>query len=490
MKLLLTLALVVLTALAPRAFDAHATPTPNASAAQQPAPAATPAPPQQPTAAVPASPSAQVDALVATVAREGAPGVAVLVVRDGQVVHSKGYGLARLDAKEPVTPQTAFDLASLAKPFTATAVMMLAERGKLSYDDPVTKFFPDAPAYARKVTVRHLLTHTSGLVDVINPIWFKPGYEPTSKELLKLMWGEPSARSAPGERFEYNNSAYVLLALVVERASGQSFSKFMSENIFAPLGMTRTVIWDETRPKVERLAPSYAPGDGSFQKFEYLSDALIYGAKGVVTTAEDLAKWAEAIESGKLVRAETMAQALTPSKLNDGTLAPYGFGWVLGKHNNLDVFGHDGGYLGYRTAFRRYPSARAAVVVLSNNAQIEVGPLARRVAEIYLADRMSAPVAAKVDAAVLKTYAGRYEGDPAVAPNVIINVTLEGGALFIESPLRPGKLKLVAQTPTEFLISETTATVTFARDERGAVTGLLLKTRRANINARRLPDAN
>lgn len=432
-----------------------------------------------------AAKSAQVDALFAPFNQGGTPGVAVMVIQEGQIVHSKGYGLARLDSKEPVDANTAFDLASMSKQFTAMAVMILAERGKLSYEDSVSKFFPEFPAYARKITIRHLLNHTSGLVDAINPKWFKAGYEPTSRDLGKLMAQERTVNFEPGEKFEYNNAGYVLLALIVEKVSGQRFARFMQENVFKPLSMNNTLIWDESKPKVEHLAISYAPADNGFKSIDYLSDVYLYGPKGVVTTAADLYKWNEALETEKLVKATTLRQAFTPSKLNNGTESPYGFGWAMGKEGGLDVVEHGGGYLGYRTNIKRYPGQRTTVILLANNAQVEVAPLGRKIGQIYLSDKMVAPVAIKVDSSILNSYVGKYEGDPAVMPNLIIEITLEDGELYITSPIKP-KTKLLAQSPTEFSISETASTVSFNRDDKGTVSGLVLKTRRAIINARRL----
>jgi CubicO group peptidase (beta-lactamase class C family) len=431
--------------------------------------------------------SSQVDRLLAPFNQGQTPGVAALVIQDGQIVHHKGYGLARLYTKEPIGPDTAFDLASMSKPFTAMAVMILAERGKLSYDDPLSKFFPDFPAYAQKVTIRNLLTHTSGLVDVISAKWFRQGYEPTSRELAKLINQEPNLKSAPGEKFAYNNAGYLLLALIVEKASGQSFPVFMRDSVFKPLGMNHSLIWDETKPKVEHLALSYSPEDNSFKSIDYVSDKFLYGPKGVITTTTDLSKWNEALDSEKLVKVATLRLAYTPMKLNDGSESPYGFGWSISKDNGLAIIEHPGGYLGYRTDIRRYPNQHTTIIVLSNNAQVVSQALAKSIEHVYLSDKMVAPAAkVTVDPTVLSSYVGKYEGDPTAMPNLIIEISLENGELYITSPLRP-KTKLLAQTPTEFIVSESSATATFNKGENGSVMGLTLKTRMGVINARRLP---
>jgi CubicO group peptidase (beta-lactamase class C family) len=432
--------------------------------------------------------STEVDALLAPFNQGNTPGASVLVIQNGQIVHHKGYGLARLDTKEPIGPTTACDLASTAKPFTAMAVMILAERGKLSYDDPLSKYFPKFPAYAQKVTIKNLLTHTSGLVDVVNASWFKPGYQPTSKEVAAFVTKQPNPKSAPGEKFEYNNAGYLLLALIVEKASGQSFSKFMRENIFKPLGMNRTVVWDEKKPKVEHFAISYAPAGGAFGPIDPVSDTFIFGAKGVITTSEDLVKWIEAWDTPKLIKPETLRLALTPMKLNDGSETSYGFGWGLGKENGLATIEHPGGYLGYRANIKRYPSERTSIVVLSNNAQADVQMLASRIGRIYVGDKMVMPQAKlKVHAAVLNSYVGKYQTDPAAMMGVVLEITLENDELYVTSPIRP-KAKLIAQSAEEFTIGESTAAIRFKKDEKGAVTGLILKARMGTIEARRLPN--
>jgi CubicO group peptidase (beta-lactamase class C family) len=429
--------------------------------------------------------SAQVDALFAPFNRDNTPGAVILVIQDGQIVHHKGYGLARLDTKEPMGRNTALDLASLSKQFTAMAVMILAERGKLSYDDPLSKYFPEFPAYAQKITLRNLLTHTSGLIDVVNATWFKPDYQPVSKEVAAFLAKEQNPKYAAGERFEYNNTGYLLLALIVEKASGQSFARFMHENVFKPLGMNHTVIWDEKKPKIEHAAISYGAVDGVFKPIDLLSDTFVFGAKGVISTTDDLARWVEALDTGKLVKPETLRLAFTPMKLNDGTESAYGFGWGIGKENGLATIEHPGGYLGYRTNIKRYPSERTTIVVLSNNGQLDGVSLAKSIGRIYLGDKMVMPQAKlKVDAALLNSYVGKYESQTAGTEGLVIEITIENEELFVTSPIRP-KAKLIAQAADVFSIGEGSATVTFKKDNKGAVS-LTVKSRMGIIEARRV----
>lgn len=429
--------------------------------------------------------SAQVDRLLSASIKESDPGAVILIIQNGQVLKSASYGLANVESKMPVTAQTPFEIGSMSKPFTAMAVMMLAERGKLGLDDPLTKFFPTLPAYAQKIAVRHLLNHTSGLVDVINPKWFRRGYQPTSQELVEMLAREQKVNFAAGENFEYNNTGYVLLALIVEKASGVRFSKFMRENIFKPLEMNRTLIYDETKPKIAGMAVSYSAEGGAFKRDEDLSDKFFFGAKGVISTAEDLAKWDHALETEKLVKAATLRRIFAPTRLNNGTMSAYGFGWYVSREGGLDVLEHGGGYLGYRSYLKRYPAEHTTLILLSNNGSLEYVPLTRKIGQIYLAERMTAPASVKVERAVLQSYVGKYEGDPTVMQDLIIEITLEDGELYITSPIKP-KTKLLPQSPTDFAIAETASSLTFERDAQGNVSGMKLKTRRGIIDARKM----
>lgn len=412
--------------------------------------------------------SAQVDALLARYTGEGQPGAAVLVVQDGKIVHERGYGLADLENKTPIGLDTAFDLASVSKQFTAMAVMMLVERGKLSYDDTLSKFFPELPPYAKAITVRNLLNHTSGLPDVLTPDMHRAGYQPASKDLLTLLAQRKEPVFAPGERFQYNNTGYVLLALIVEKASGKPFPLFMKENIFQPLGMNRTQIWDETRPVISGRAIPYAPDAGSFKSLPYGSDNFIYGAKGVVTTAEDMYKWDQSLYTEKLVKAATLREAFTPAKLNNGQESYYGYGWGIGKDRGLNLLRHDGGYLGFRTIIARYPDQRFTVIILSNNSTLgATNSIARQIARIYLGERMTASPAVQVDPEVLRSYVGKYRSD---AGGPMSDITVDGNGLLIRIAGQ-GSHRLEPSSPSEFFDEEgENIRFKFNRDEKGNVT--------------------
>ena len=312
------------------------------------------------------------------------------MIHNGKVVHKKGYGLANIETKTPITNTTTFDLASCSKQFTAMAIMMLAERGKLSYDDPLTKFFPEFPAYASKITVRHLLNHTSGLPDYMGVFSKRPAgisEEPSSREAVTMLSQIREPLFAPGDRWEYSNSGYVVLANIVEKASGMTFPAFLKQNVFDPLGMTTTIVSDQIKAPAMNRAISYAPAAGGFRDADYTPLNRIYGDGNVNTSIEDMYKWDQALYTDRLVKQSTLALAFTPATLNDGSRTNYGFGWTIGEENGVRVISHGGAWVGFRTNITRIPSEHFSVVVLSNAANFNPSLLVKRITAIYLPDK-------------------------------------------------------------------------------------------------------
>jgi CubicO group peptidase (beta-lactamase class C family) len=421
----------------------------------------------------------------------------VLVVQDGRVVHKKGYGLADIAANIPITPNTAFDLGSISKPFTAMAIMMLADRGDLRYGDPLSRFFPEFPSYARKITIWHLLHHTHGFPDyeglfvksgVIDKDYPRPskgkeeGFEPTIRDALRLLAQQKALRFAPGDKYEYGGSGYVLLALIIEKVSGKPYRRFLRENIFQPLGMNRTLVYDETRPKVENKAVSYARVGEGYKDIDYTPLNLIYGDGNVNSTVEDLYKWDQALYTERLLRAETLEQAFTPGRLNDGTEIGYGSGWLVKHSPGLRRIAHGGSWVGFRSLLVRYPDQRFTVIVLSNFAEADRETLAYKIARIYLADQIVLPRLVKVEPEVLRKYVGRYlscEWVPVGAtdcgdrfdPGAYFDVTLERGALWVK-PWNREKVRLMPESEAKFFVDGVEdARFTFNENVRGDVIG-------------------
>ncbi len=345
------------------------------------------------------NPSAEVDALFAPWSRDRTPGAAVMVVQDGEVVHKKGYGLADLEAGTPIQPDTSFRLASLSKQFTAMAIMMLAERRRLQYDEPLSKIFPEFRSSARRITIRQLLHHTSGLPDheglflkkgKISGDWPRSAktppdsYEPTSHDALKLLARQKRLLFSSGTRFEYSNAGYVVLGQIIEKASGIPYDQFLKKKIFDRLGMRNTVVSDGKCPPVPNLATSYTKENGAYRDIDYTPLNRIVGDEGVFSSLNDLEKWVHALENEDLVKSATLKLAFTHGRLKSCKPTPYGFGWYICESSGLKMFKHDGSWVGFRNFIVYYPQSKLTIVVLANSDQLEVGKLAYRVADIYM----------------------------------------------------------------------------------------------------------
>ena len=336
---------------------------------------------------------AQIDALFAGYTGD-VPGAGVIVLGDGKVLLKKSYGMANLEEKRSVTAKTNFRLASLTKQFTATCILILADRGRLSLDDPLTKFFPDLPAFGRDIKVRHLLNHTSGLpaYEDLMPEGAQPIVDADVLAILKRA-GKPYF--SPGSQFRYSNSGYALLALVVEKVSGRSFSDFLKQNIFRPLGMRATHLNVAAQRDESRRAYGYSRRGQNWERTDQSRTSYVLGDGGIYSSVDDLRRWDAALYTARLIRAATLEQAMSPT-VSAGPLGEdrrataseeeigYGFGWFVAKYRGLPVVWHGGSSLGFRTHILRIPEKRFTVVILTNRNEGDVAALARKVADFYL----------------------------------------------------------------------------------------------------------
>ncbi|HWJ21257.1 MAG TPA: serine hydrolase domain-containing protein [Gemmatimonadaceae bacterium] len=328
----------------------------------------------------------RVDALMAPYAAPAGPGASVLVVRDGRVACERSYGLAEVESGTPVTPRTNFRLASLSKQFTATAVMLLVADGRLHYDDSLATFLPALPAYARRVTVRQLLNHTAGLPDYEDFVPDSQTAQVHDADIPALIARATAPRFAPGTQYAYSNTGYVLLALVVERVSGQRFADFLHQRIFAPLHMTGTVAFEDGRSVVPHRAYGYTfDSAGLVHRTDQSNTSATLGDGGIYTSAADLAKWDRALERHTLVSADAQRLAWTPPRLPEGRETQYGFGWFVTNDRGATRLIHHGESRGFTNAIVRYPERRLTVVVLTNRTGGAPWEIAQRIAELYLA---------------------------------------------------------------------------------------------------------
>jgi len=344
----------------------------------------------------PISKADQVDALFAPYANT--PGAAVAVVEDGKVVFLKGYGLADVQAKTPITPDTAFDLASDSKQFTATAILLLAQDEKIELDSPLCSVLPEFTGDAKAITIRHLLNHTSGLDDYLRlladsgrvvrismlPSTTKPRADaPTAAEVVHLLAKVPNLEFTPGSQFEYSNSGYVVLGQVTEKVSGQRLSEFLATRIFKKLAMKNTVLVDERKQEIPGRAHSYATKADTVD-IDYTPVNRIYGDGNVNSTARDVATWLASFAGGSVLNTEWQKLAWTAGTLTDGTTTDYGCGWVIGEYDGEPSVGHEGAWVGFQSSVLYLPNRKFGVVVLSNLAELPIDELSDQVADIYL----------------------------------------------------------------------------------------------------------
>jgi CubicO group peptidase (beta-lactamase class C family) len=322
--------------------------------------------------------SDEVDRLFADYRPDGTPGASVMVIRGGEPVLIRSYGLASVEDRIPVDPSTNFRLASVTKQFTATSVLMLVEQGKLALNDSIRRYFPQFPEFANDITIRHMLQHTSGIED------YEPLYGDLFPEqildrgVVEIIAGTEGTYFVPGTEHRYSNSAYAILAVLVEDLSGQSFPAFLEERIFRPLGMTSTVAYRKGENTVPNRSLGYSV---TLQKIEFSDQSAwsaVLGDGGIYSSVLDLFKWDQALYDNDLLSPETWAEVWTPG------LEDYGFGWRIDEYRERKRYHHSGSTSGFRNFMQQFPDDQLTVIVLTNRADPDVESLAEKIADLYL----------------------------------------------------------------------------------------------------------
>jgi CubicO group peptidase (beta-lactamase class C family) len=329
---------------------------------------------------------------------EPEPGSAILVRRNGRTISQEFHGVRDLRTRAPIDAVTDFRLASFTKQFTAMSVMLLIHDGKLRYDTRLTDIFPDFPAYGRAITIRHLLTHTSGLPDyedlMENGGW-TAAHQIQDAEALDLLRRQDHGKYASGASWSYSNSAYVVLGLAVAKVSGMPFRDFLQQRIFAPLGMARTLLYVNGVNTVPNRAYGHSRRNGQYVETDQSSSSATQGDGGIYSNLEDLAKWDDALRTNRLLSREEMAPALVPVKLADGGAthaAPgkpvaYGYGWFLDPLDAHQRMWHSGTTIGFRTAIERFVEDGVTVIVLANRSDFDATAAGEKAAQAAMAGR-------------------------------------------------------------------------------------------------------
>jgi len=318
--------------------------------------------------------------------RQKIPGLSLLVARDGKILRAQGYGLANVELQVPVKPETVFQSGSVGKQFAATAVMMLMEEGKISLDDPITKYFKDAPAAWQQVTIRELLSHTAGFTDYPEKFDFRKDY--TEAQLLKIVEGIPLA-FPPGTKWSYSNLGYLTLGVLIHQVTDKFYGDFLQERIFQPLGMTTTRIISEA-DIVPNRAAGYRLVKGELKNQEWVSPTLNTTADGALYfSILDLTKWDAALYTEKLLKRSSLDEMWTVVKLKNGqpNSGHYGFGWSILNKDGHRVIDHGGAWQGFKSHISRYVDDKLTVVVLANLEQADPGLIVDHVAKVYFASQ-------------------------------------------------------------------------------------------------------
>jgi CubicO group peptidase (beta-lactamase class C family) len=340
----------------------------------------------------------QLDAIFQPLIAQDSPGLVVIVLKNGEVEFKRGYGVANLETKARIATDTDFRLASFTKQFTAMSIMLLVHDGKLSYNDTLTRIFKSFPVYGSAITVRMLLTHTSGLKDYEDLYAAQfPGKDdrriPQIKDaqILAMMKEQSATDFPPGSLWRYSNTGYAMLAMIVEKVSGKPFGAFLGQRIFAPLGMNNSVAYEAGKNEVPHRALGYRKNDGTWVEADQSSTSAVLGDGGIYSNVVDLAKWDAALRNHTLLGADEMQAAFTPvqvpggAKKEDGTKTDYGFGWYLDPYKGRRRTWHSGTTTGFRTFIERFPEEGLTIIILCNRTDLQPETMADRVADLYSA---------------------------------------------------------------------------------------------------------
>jgi CubicO group peptidase (beta-lactamase class C family) len=410
--------------------------------------------------------SAEFDRLLSTQFKPGETGCAALVAIKGQIIYKKAFGMANLELNVPMQPEMVFRIGSITKQFTAIAILQLMEQGKLSLQDDITKFIPDYPTQAYKITIENLLTHTAGTMSYTSAPeimkYIKDDFKP--EEVIDKFKNLPM-EFAPGTKWNYNNSGFFLLGYIIEKVSGMKYQDYIEKNLFKPAGMTNSLYGSDEKIIKNRAYP-YKPDGDTTVNADYMSMLLPYSAGSLMSTVEDLYKWNRALLAEKFVKKETLDKAWTEFKLTDGKGSHYGYGWFMSQVQGSRSVEHGGGINGYLTNSLYLPEEDVFVAVFSNNTAKAPDAVSTRMAAIAVGKPYTY-TEKPVPAGIIDQYPGVYE-DESGSQRMIIK---EGTELFSQRNGNP-KLKIKQFEQDKFFFDDYFMILTFYRDASGNITGV------------------
>ena len=402
-------------------------------------------------------------------------------MKDDKLVFQKAVGWADKEWNVSNTLQTKFRIGSITKQFTAVAILKLMEQGKLNLQDSITKFIPEYPMHGHKITIEHLLTHTSGIQSYTGMKDFekKMTLDLKPMELIDYFKNQPM-EFAPGTKWNYNNSGYFLLGYIIEKVSGKTYPQYLEENFFKPLAMTNSLFGSDSKI-IKNRAGAYDKDSTGFINAPYLNINQPFSAGSIQSTVEDLFKWHQAVHAYKLVKKESLDKAFTKYKLSDGKETKYGYGWGFGDMQGSPTIGHDGGINGFLTQSIYLPKEDVFVAVFSNcmcNPPFEIGS---KMATLAINKTIPTYTEIKIEAAVLESFIGEYE----LNPKFILTVTKEQNRLFNQATGQE-KFEVFAESPTKFFLKVVDAQIEFVKDESGKVSKLILSQNGRKTEAKKI----
>lgn len=412
--------------------------------------------------------AAYAEHLLATTYPADQPGAAALVMKDGQVVLRKGFGMANLELGIPVSPDMVFELGSITKQFTAASILLLQERGQLRVEDEITKYLTDYPTHSQKITVENLLTHTSGIPSYTGLAEWMPRVREEMKltDLIAIFKDKP-LEFTPGEKWAYDNSGYILLGAIIEKVSGKSYEQFVEEEIFQKLGMAHSR-YGHAEEIVPLRAAGYEKNDKGFYNARYLSMTQPYAAGSLMSTVDDLAIWDRALSSEALLKKASLDRMFTSFRLKSGLATHYGYGMGISELAGKRLLAHGGGIFGFVTIITRVPDEHLLVVILSNNEASDPQPesLALRIAAKALGQPLEDRKPVALDTKTLDEYVGVYRFDA----ETVRSISREGTKLFSQ---RSGgrKAEILASGHDDFYYVDDDSRLHFRRDTQGKIEG-------------------
>ena len=326
-----------------------------------------------------------IDSLLSDYDLGDGPGAAVMIIKEGVILFSNGYGLANLENEIPITNETNFRLASITKQFTAMCIMILINHGELDFESTLTEIFPPFPSYGNNITIRYLLNHTSGLVDYESLIQNDATEQVSDMDVYNMMTGLDSTYFTSGTDYRYSNTGYALLAMIVEKKSGLTFSEFLKENIFSPLEMNNSVAHQEGISNITNRAYGYSQEDDGYNLDDQSLTSAVLGDGGIYTSLNDMFRWDQSLYVDTLIPYEILNEAFTSGELSSGEKTGYGFGWRMDTYLYRNRAHHTGSTRGFRNVFMRFPDQKISILILTNRNSGRPINIAEKIAD-YLFD--------------------------------------------------------------------------------------------------------